>query len=786
MRWQKAARLAIAVFVIAFAAIVFVALLRRPSPPKLAVTTPRTRPDTQAELGAFEMFHTRENKVVFKIRGEALETYPDGRRIARRAVVTLPDRNGRTCDIAAPEMEVTPPPQGQDQSEISVGKMTGGVNMKCSDGLEMASKEALYDDKSGVINVPSDVQFSRGRMQGSGVGATYDQHRDVLWLLANAKVNVAPDEKGEGAVDATAASAGFARPDHYVRLSGAAHVVGQGRTIDADELTVQLTPDDRLITSMTLRGNSRISGSPGASGAEGMSARDIDLTYGPDGRTLQQAKLMENAVAQLSGGPGAGARKVSGRTIDMTMGPDGSTVTSLNATDSVQVDLPATPDAPARQINSTTLTASGPNGLQTATFAGGVTYRELHPAQRGDPASERTGRSLRLVVETQPGLGAIQQADFHGNVRIVDGATTAEGSRALYKVAQDSFDLTPSTGDPGPPPSVNDGRVLVHAQTITFTISTKKLHADTDVRSSMQPSKRSDDKSGSGRSGGRSNAATSSETARMPSMLKDDEPVNVTSNRLDYDGATGVATYLGNAKLFQARTRIQGDTIVLDDQSANLTARGHVSTVMFFEETDQKTKTTKLVETDATGDSLFYEDAKRLATYKTGPTAKAHIVGTEGDVTADTIQLFLKEGSNELERAEADGNVIVKEGPHTGTGTHLTYTPADESYVLTGAPVEIEEKTPTYCRITIGTTATFHRSAADMAMTGNGITPVTVKQCAKQSGGLRPPEPPYAVARGGPMPRSAPAGAPVARLVRYAARRSEYKILVASRITDKS
>jgi lipopolysaccharide export system protein LptA len=733
MRWQKLARLAIAAFVIVFAGVVFVAL-RRPTPPKAAVTSPRTKPDTVAEISGLDLRHMSGDKLVFALKARAQEKYVDGRMVARDGTLTLPDRNGRTCDITAPEMEILPPPQDptktlaqQSQSQISVGKMTGGVKVKCSDGLEMASKDAAYDDKTGVVSVPGDVQFSRGRMSGTGVGATYDQHRDVLWLLASARVVVTPDENGGGAVDATAASAGFARPDHYVRLTGSAHVVGNSRTIDADDLTVQLTPDDRLITTMTLRGNSRITGAPDATGAQGMSARDIDLAYGPDGRTLQQANLMENAVAQLAGAPGTGARKISGRNIDMTMGADGSTVNNLNATENVQVDLPATADAPARQINSATLTAGGPNGLQSATFLGGVTYREMRPAQGSTPASERTGRSVRLVVETEPGFGAIQQADFHGNVRIVDGATTAEGPRAVYKVAQDSFDLMPSDGDPGPPPSVDDGRVVVHARTITFAISTKKLHAETDVRSSMQPSQSGKDKPKAG-AGGRGKAAPGE--TRLPSLLKDDEPVNVTSHRLDYDGAAGIATYNGDAKLFQARTRVQGDTIIVDDQSANLTAQGHVSSVMFFDEEDEKTKTRKLVESDATGDSLFYEDAKRLATYKTGPTAKAHLVGTQGDVTADTIQLFLKQGVNELERAEADGNVVVKEGPHTGTGSHLTYITADESYVLKGAPVEIEERTPTYCRVQIGTTATFHRSSADMAMTGNNITPVTAKQCA--------------------------------------------------------
>ncbi len=43
-----------------------------------------------------------------------------------------------------------------------------------------------------------------------------------------------------------------------------------------------------------------------------MAAKDIDLTYGPDGRTLQQSKLMEQSVAQLpsdGGGRAADQRR---------------------------------------------------------------------------------------------------------------------------------------------------------------------------------------------------------------------------------------------------------------------------------------------------------------------------------------------------------------------------------------------------------------------------------------------------------------------------------------------
>lgn len=745
MRWQQAARLAIAGVVIVFTAVVFVAL-RRPPPTRVPVTTPRTDPGASAEVTG-KLTHTRtdsQGKVAFTVDADGQLVYPDGRNVLKNAVLTLPDRNGRTITVSGVEMELSAAKAGP--GEIESARMSKGVTLRASDGLEVKAEEATFEEKTGVLTVPGPVQFVRGRMTGSGVGATYDRNRDVLWLLANARIVVTPDDKGAGAVEATASSAGLARAEHYVRLTGAAHVVSGGQTLDAQELTVQLTPDDSRIQTMALRGDSRITGTPAASGAQGMSARDIDLTYAPDGRTLQRALLMENAVAQLAGGAGAGARKVSGRTIDMTMGEDGATVTALNAHENVQVDLPAAAGAPSREIKAATLSAGGAGGLETATFTGGVTYREVRAARKGEPAGERTGRSQRLVVETQPGLGEIEKADFRGNVRIEDGATVAEGSRAVYTVAKDSFDLAPSADDPGPPPSVNDGRVLVHARSIVLTIGTKRLLADTDVRSSMQPSKRESKPAAAGASrgaagrgaagrgadkqGAAGQAAGDDGGGKLPSMLKDDEAVNVTANRLDYDGAASLATYTGNAKLFQERTRIQGDTIVLDDRSANLKADGKVSSVLFFEEEDAKTKKPVLVEMLATGHSLLYDDAKRLATYTTGPSAKAHIVGTQGDVTADVIELFLKPGASELERAEADGSVVVKEGPRVGTGTHLTYTPDNETYVMTGAPVEIEERTPTGCNVTVGSTVTFRRSDVNMKIVNNGVTPVTVKQCA--------------------------------------------------------
>jgi hypothetical protein len=74
---------------------------------------------------------------------------------------------------------------------------------------------------------------------------------------------------------------------------------------------------------------------------------------------------------------------------------------------------------------------------------------------------------------------------------------------------------------------------------------------------------------------------------------------------------------------------------------------------------------------------------------------------------------------------------VVKEGARTANGRHLVYTPANETYVMTGSPVRIEERTPSGCRLTEGTVTRFRRTSADdMSIDGNGIAPVMVKQCA--------------------------------------------------------
>jgi len=137
-----------------------------------------------------------------------------------------------------------------------------------------------------------------------------------------------------------------------------------------------------------------------------------------------------------------------------------------------------------------------------------------------------------------------------------------------------------------------------------------------------------------------------------------------------------------------------------------------------FEETDRKTKAKRRESTTGTAHTFTYDDAKRTATY----TGNAHMKGPQGDVTGERIVLTLEPKVNELERAEAfgaNGAVQVREGNRLAKGSHLTYTAADERYVLTGAPAEIIEEREGSCTLTVGASATFNRATESAQVVGS-------------------------------------------------------------------
>jgi len=148
---------------------------------------------------------------------------------------------------------------------------------------------------------------------------------------------------------------------------------------------------------------------------------------------------------------------------------------------------------------------------------------------------------------------------------------------------------------------------------------------------------------------------------------------------------------------------------VIDNKAGNLGAAGHVITTTVLDATD---KTKERGTSTATAKDFKYEDTTRRMTY----TTDAHMSGPDGDMTAARIELFLKPSGDELDRAEAYEGVVLREQSRETRGSKLIYTTANETYVVTGAPVRIVDQCQ---RETIGRTLTFNKGADSIVVDGN-------------------------------------------------------------------
>jgi LPS export ABC transporter protein LptC/lipopolysaccharide transport protein LptA len=695
---RRHARATVAVFGLVFA--VFVALQFRrgrvaPAPAAVVRTDPNAVIETTG--GSFQRFQSSREDV--SVAYEKLLTYSDGASKLVGVTITTKARggSGREFVISAREGKV-----GQNESTIV---LDGDVRLSSSDGTSARTEHATYTSTDGSVTASGPVEFAKGRISGRGVGLQYDKNRDVITILENATVHAdaGEGEGADGAMDVTAGTAAFMRGDRLLRFDRAVRIRRGAQTGEAELAVAHLSADEKRIEALELHNHARITGSGGPGSLQAMAGADMTLNYAADGRSLQHALIVGDANAQLAGEPGKPGREVAAQTLEIGMAPDGTTPVSLTGRDAVKLTFPAEGDGPVRTVQAATLDASGEGGrgLTKAAFNGGVQFRE-----KGAQV-DRAARSTSLEVATKPGMGSIEEARFLHAVRFEEGSLAAQAAAARYDVVHGSLALTGS--EPGflTPRVVND-RIAVDATKIDVVLDGPDVKAAGAVKSTLQPSKPSG-------SAGPAGQARGGGDAKLPSMLKQDQPANVLADALAYDGAASIATYTGSARLFQGDTTIKGDTIAIDEKRGDLTASGKVMSTTIREQ-EGKDKKKERVQSTATAADMKYEDGPRKLTY----TGAAHLVGPEGDITASTIELYLKPAGDDVERAEAYAEakepLTLREQTRTTTGARMTYAADRETYVVKGAPATVVDECG---RETTGTTLTFVKSTDTIVVDGN-------------------------------------------------------------------
>ena len=672
MKWQKWARLLAATIGITAAVVVYATMGERAKPAPFRELT-RIDPKAIIESSGNVVQQVRGARQDFLIEAERQLTYEGGSTKLLGVKITVRNRGGRDYVVSGREAQA-----GENQKDL---QLTGGVELKASDGFTLKTENAAFNQDTGLMTAPGAVTFERDRLSGSGLGMSYDKNTDVLSLTEQSHVMLR-DEEGKTTLEFTSGKSTLDRMAHTLALDGNVHALRDEQVIEATQGLARLTADDQRITDIELRGDSRVTG--GGSGVDAMSARDMNLHYAADGRTLEHAQLIGGGAVALTGQNGSPGRQFIGETLDMLLAPDGS-LTKATGRENVRLDLPASADAPARSIKARTLDADGVagKGLTAARFAENVEYRE----ESGKSSSARTARARALTATLDN--DAIDSALFTGAVKFEEQGLQAAAGEARYDPAVGSLRLSGVEG--GVVPRVADDQVTIDANTIDVALQGRLMKAAGGVKTMLRASK-----------------------SKLPGLLKQDQPANVNADALDYQGAAGQAIYTGNATMWQGETAVRAEKVTIDQSKGDFLGSGNA-------------RSTIVLDTGvsvAHAADIRYDDAAHTITYSSTPnaagaiTAPAQLSGPQGDLRADRIQVILAPTGGHITRLEAYTNVSLKLDMRSAVGERLTYFADDDRYLMSGAGTK-SVKVVESCRETTGRTLTFFKSTDRIIVDGN-------------------------------------------------------------------
>jgi lipopolysaccharide export system protein LptA len=684
--WQRRARLVIGLSAVAFAVAIYFAIGERRQPAALAPVD-RLDPGASVEIRGGDAVRLSGTARDFAIRYASSLAYDDGRSRFLDAHVIVEDRGRRDFEITARELLV-----GPDQATL---ELEGDVTLTSSDGLTVHGDRASYRDAEGLLTVPGDVRFTRPRIEGRGVGLTWDRGRDTLTILDQADVRFAGGADAP-AMQVRAGTVTHVNVDRFLRFERTVTLERDGDNLAGERAMVWLHEDGGPAT-IELAGDARVDGGNFA-GFRAMQADTVTLHYTADDGSLRQAVLAGDGRIELRGALG-GSQQLAAQWIDAMLAPDG-TVTALLSRDQVVVSLPGGREVPAREIRSGRLTGRGAagQGLSAMSFRSAVEFREAAAAAR----LARTARAEELDLELNAEDG-VDTARFAGGVRFESGSLRAAARTADYDVAAGTLALSGRQG--GSLPRVTDETATIDAETITTAIDGGDITATGSVRSVLQP-------------------AGAADEGRRTALVDAGQSVNVAAESLVYDGTARLGVYEGQARLWQGDTSIQAGRLVLDDRSGDLTATGGVrSTLPLGPAADGGGAPVTIGRADT---FTYAEDARRV-TYD----GSAQINGPEGGVRADRIVLHLSSADRGVERLDARGTVSVRLDDRAATGASLDYQAADARYEMRGTPVQFVEP----CRETTGRILTFFRGIDRILVDGNEETRTQTK------GGGKCPDP---------------------------------------------
>jgi lipopolysaccharide export system protein LptA len=673
---------------------------------------------------------------------------------------------------------------------------TGEIHVKTS-GLE-------FNQNSGVATTGERVDFSLTGGSGSAVGATYDSQQGRLIL--NRQVELS-ERRGAGTVQVHAQHAEFERGDLVCHLI-AATASYPGEEASAGDATVLFREDGTAVrldvtggfTLATASGGhlaapegwlefnehnrprrGRLNGGVAmdSESGSGNSTRQVHgtspaaaLEFTPEGE-LERAHLQRGVEFTATGqsdsasGPARLSRKWRSPVADVLFRDAGRghvEPASIHGTGGViltgESRRGAGPVLPSRLSADDLTGVFGPGSALTAiTGVGHAEIEETNPAgTRLTSSGDRLDAQFAARPAPVPGStgkaqtagGAqIDSAELDGNVVMVEqpaprpGASApapmrATAGRAGYDGAGEWLHLTIN-------PRLDDGGLQMSADKIDLSRASGDAFAHGDVKATWVGSETDNP----GRQGTPASAANPGAVA-----LGGRDPAHVIAAEAQFHQTTGVATFRGQARLWQQANSVSAPVIVLDRERQTLVARSTdpadpVRVVMVSvagskaekgsgADSDRRSAAPAVIRVRAA--DLKYSDAEHKALMRGGNGTSVVAETGAATTTSDQLELILLPpgnhagkdgGAAQVDRMTASGRVTVASQARRGTGEQLVYSGETGEYVLTGTADAPPRMTDPDRGSVTGEALIFHSRDDSVSIEGGGHRTITETRTPK-------------------------------------------------------
>ncbi len=610
--------------------------LLRPAAPASAPTTPPPVPGTGTTVGEMEFLRFRDDSRRIEVKARKMVGQQGDAMLMRDVEAVLPFvSQGRpgTVTIRADECQYQP--------ALERAAFKGHVQLRAEDGFELDTDSLKYWGDKERVFTRDPLRFKRGAISGTATGLEY---RSGSGILLQDSVRMRIEDAAGPPTDVLSQSATASREERVITFSGAVLVRQGTRELKSERLRLDMSEGMDAVERAAATGNvDLLTGAgpvlPGSTARGGVSKRlrsqRLDVEFGAKG-ILRQALASDAASLEVEPGPleAQERRRVTAPRLRFDFDEQGQL-----------------------------FAVHGLRGAGATARPGGAGRRAVLTAEPLGP----TGGSARRVesdlfeATLHPATGAVKGAEFEGAIVFSEPGRKAWAGHSSYDQAAGTLVLT---GDPRIVDEAEGSEL--RGRQIRIGTRTRAVSASGSVRHSI----------------------ARKEAGARPGIFGGQEPTVFVCREFEFDGETRTARYRENALVRSGTDEVRAPLITLDDPGPSrrrMSATGGTTSVLHPRPAKGAAKEPAAVE--ARSREMLYEEAASRIVY----TGDVEI--RQGDIltrSPEATVMLTKDGGT-LERLLAGEPVEVHQGVRRANGERGVYTPANETFVLTGEKVVLHD-----------------------------------------------------------------------------------------------